>query len=197
MMTEPWYEVVGYDQPLTQGDFLLNCPVLTWKAQPPTRDALPSSPLPDRAALFRHDVVVMSQACDLEHHKVRNVVLCPHLPLSIFRQDWERWMTERKQTISEKAWRRFCEDIAAGYVWNLTLLDHFEHAELSTEVRVVNFYELYTVPRDFLEAVAREQQQARLRLRAPYREHLSQAFARFFMRMGLPQPITPIWDDRP
>jgi len=25
----------------------------------------------------------------------------------------------------------------------------------------------------------------------PYREHLSQAFARYFMRVGLPQDITP------
>jgi hypothetical protein len=27
----------------------------------------------------------------------------------------------------------------------------------------------------------------------PYREHLSQAFARFFMRVGLPQPVDPSW----
>jgi hypothetical protein len=29
----------------------------------------------------------------------------------------------------------------------------------------------------------------RLRLLPPYREHLSQAFARYFMRVGLPQDI--------
>jgi len=31
----------------------------------------------------------------------------------------------------------------------------------------------------------------RLRLLPPYREHLSQAFARYFMRVGLPQDIRP------
>jgi hypothetical protein len=31
----------------------------------------------------------------------------------------------------------------------------------------------------------------RLRLLPPYREHLSQAFARFFMRVGLPVDIPP------
>ena len=196
MMTEPWYEVVRHDQPLTQGDLLLDCPVLAWKVSP-AAGGTPPPPLSDRATLFRQDVVVMTQACDLEHHKVRNVVLCPHVPLSIFRRDWEHWMSERNQAISEKAWRRFCEDIAAGYVWNLTLLDQFTHAALSTETRVVNFYEVYTVPRDFLEAVACQQQQPRLRLRAPYREHLSQAFARFFMRVGLPQSVTPVWGQRP
>jgi len=33
----------------------------------------------------------------------------------------------------------------------------------------------------------------RLRLRPPYREHLSQAFARFFMRVGLPTDIKRTW----
>jgi hypothetical protein len=195
MMTDPWYEVVGHDQPLTQGDLLWNCPVLAWKAQPPAGDSSPPPSLQDRATLFRQDLVVMTQACDLEHHKVRNVVLCPHVPLSSFRQDWERWMSERKQVISAKAWRRFCEDIAAGYVWNLTFLDRLEYAALPHDLRVVNFHELYTVPRDFLESILREQPQPRPRLRPPYREHLAQAFARFFMRIGLPQPITPAWEN--
>jgi hypothetical protein len=31
----------------------------------------------------------------------------------------------------------------------------------------------------------------RLRLLPPYREHLSQSFARFFMRVGLPIDIPP------
>jgi hypothetical protein len=39
----------------------------------------------------------------------------------------------------------------------------------------------------------RERQRPRLRLRSPYREHLSQASARFFMRVGLPRPVTVSW----
>jgi hypothetical protein len=195
MTTEAWYAVVAHDEPLTQGDLVLDCPVLAWKASS-TGDSASPPPLQQRAALYRQDLIVMTQGCDLEHDKVRNVVLCPHLPLEEFQRDWERWMVERKQAVSEKAWRRFCEDIAAGYVWNLTFLDRFEHAELPTDIRVVNFHELFTVPRDFLESVLRERQRPRLRLRAPYREHLSQAFARFFMRVGLPQPVTPTWDSR-
>jgi hypothetical protein len=145
-MTETWYEVVAPDQPLTQGDLLSGCPVLGWKMEPTASTRPPCPPLHDRAALFRQDVVVLTQACDLEHHKVHNVVLCPHFPLPTFRLNWEKWMTERRQAISEKAWRRFCEDIAAGYVWNLTLLEHFDHPELATNIRVVNFHELHTVP---------------------------------------------------
>ena len=34
-------------------------------------------------------------------------------------------------------------------------------------------------------------QQPRIRLLPPYREHLAQAFARFFMRVGLPVDVPP------
>jgi hypothetical protein len=74
-----------------------------------------------------------------------------------------------------------------------SFLDRFEHTDLGTEVRIVNFHTIFTIPRDFLESLLRERGRNRLRLRSPYREHLSQAFARFFMRVGLPQPVTAVW----
>jgi hypothetical protein len=190
-MTEPWYQVIDAENPLSQGDIILDCPVLVWKHQ---EAGTTPAPLEDRATLLREDVVVMTQACDLEQQKVHEVVLCRHIPLTAYRKhDWERWMAERGQGPSEKAWRRFCEDIAAGYVWNLSFLDSYEHAELGTEVRIVNFHKVFTVPRDFLESLLHERHRSHLRLRSPYREHLSQAFARFFMRVGLPQPVTAAW----
>ena len=42
------------------------------------------------------------------------------------------------------------------------------------------------LPKIFVEKVAAAQN-PRLRLKAPYREHLSQAFARFYMRVALPR----------
>ena len=33
--------------------------------------------------------MVMTQACDLEHAKVTNVVLCPHYGLNEFKDAWE------------------------------------------------------------------------------------------------------------
>jgi hypothetical protein len=193
-MIEPWYQVVAPDKPLSQGDIILGCPVLAWLPSHPHASPTPSPPLEERATVLSEDVIVMTQACDLEQRKVHDVVLCRHFPLTAYRKnDWERWMTDRGQTPSEKSWRRFCEDIAAGYVWNLSFLDRFEHAELGTEVRIVNFHKVFTVPRDFMESLSRERRCQRLRLCSPYREHLSQAFARFFMRVGLPQPVTVVW----
>ena len=95
----------------------------------------------------------------------------------------------RNQTPTEKAWRRFCGDVMAGYVWNQCLLSGVELGEVKTEVRAVFFHEVFTLPRWFLEGLLAARALPRLRLRPPYREHLSQAFARFFMRVGLPQPV--------
>jgi hypothetical protein len=50
--------------------------------------------------------------------------------------------------------------------------------------------------RSSLEAQLRHVGRPRLRLRPPYVEYLSQAFARHFMRVGLPQPVTPAWEAR-
>jgi len=102
-------------------------------------------------------------------------------------------MTARKQNPSEKAWKRACDDIANGYVWNQTFLNRSGQGELASEIRVVDFHDVFTVPRSFLEMLLKGRQSPRLRLLPPYREHLSQAFARFFMRVGLPQPVEPAW----
>ena len=61
---------------------------------------------------------------------------------------------------------------------------------LTRDLRVVDFRRLYSLPLTFVRQVAARGGD-RLRLLPPYREHLSQAFARYFMRVGLPQDIPP------
>jgi hypothetical protein len=67
-MINPWYEVVGPDVRLTQGDLIPECPLLTWQLG----DAAEGEPKSSGERLFRaakgikSDVVVMTQACDLE-----------------------------------------------------------------------------------------------------------------------------------
>ncbi len=194
-MSEPWYEVVEANVSLTQGDLIFDCPLLAWqeKDRLPLLDVASINSLKHRIEVYREDVIVMTQACDLEHGKIENVVLCPHLPLSAFRQIWQTWMMGRQQSPSEKAWKRTCEDIANGYVWNQAFLNRAELPNMQTEIRVVDFHDVFTIPRNFLEDLLKERQSNRLRLRPPYREHLSQAFARFFMRVGLPQSIEAAW----
>ncbi len=196
-MNSPWYEVVPAETPLTQGDLVFDCPLLTWSAVPTLRASGPqeTEALKQAANAFRADVVVMTQACDLEYGKVRNVVLCPHVTLTTFHDLWERAMRQLGQNPTAKAWKNTCDDIAEGHVWNHALLNGAERVDeaLSTEIRVVDFHDIFTVPREFLASLLNQRAAPRLRLLPPYREHLSQAFARFFMRVGLPEPLTKTW----
>ena len=193
-MTKAWFERVASTRELTQGDLIFNCPVLTWAPGPVSlRGRREAEVLTTMVEAIGSDVVVMTQACDLEHNKVDNVVLCPHLPLTEYRQVWEAWMRSNGQTPTQKAWRSLCEDICDGYQWNLTIMNAGESGSLSTEHRIVDFHDVFTIPRNFLESLVRKRRQPSLRLRPPYREHLSQAFARYFMRVGLPVEITKTW----
>ena len=56
------------------------------------------------------------------------------------------------------------------------------------EALVVDFREIYSLPSDYLTDHA-AQLGLRWRLLSPFLEHFSQAFARFFMRVGLPSTI--------
>jgi hypothetical protein len=191
---EPWYEVVAPDARLTQGDLLFDCPLVAWSPTPALHLAGRGEmeTLKQAATAFRADVVVVTQACDLEHDKVRNAVLCPHVALSDFRASWEEALRQLGQNPTARAWRNTCDDIANGYVWNHALLNGFT-GQPSLELRVVDFHDVFTVPRVFLEGLLKQRANPRLRLLPPYREHLSQAFARFFMRVGLPQPVDKTW----
>ena len=55
-------------------------------------------------------------------------------------------------------------------------------------VRVVDFRRIYSLPLGFIRE--RLHTADHVRLLPPYREHLSQAFARVFMRVGLPANVS-------
>ena len=193
-MSEGWYEEVQADSQLTQGDIIQDCPLVSWKAEDLQLDGREETEaLKGMTEAIRVDTIVMTQACDLEHGKVQNIVLCPHLSLSEYSNDWREMMESKGQNPSPKAWRGHCEDIRDGFVWNLTILNAGNTDTLTTEQRIVDFHDIFTVPRDFLESLLKQRGQPRLRLLPPYREHLSQAFARFFMRVGLPVQVAQAW----
>lgn len=193
-MTEAWYEIAVPDRSLTQGDIIFDCPLLAWQ-----EDALRLEG-PEEVEVLRSaakgiqaDVVVMTQACDLEHEKVDNVILCPHLSLADYRVVWKDNMQRSGQNPTEKAWNRHCNDICDGFMWHITMLNACDIDGSRIGIRVVFFNEVFTVPRSFLESLLGQRGTSRFRLLPPYREHLSQAFARFFMRVGLPIPIEKKW----
>jgi hypothetical protein len=171
-------------------DIIVNCPVASWSESPLTvaLDVPPEEILKTSVEFIQIDTVVMTQACDLEQGKVRYVILCPHYAIEDYRIQWEYALRERMQNPTEKSWQTFVEDVRQGKIWNLSMLNVYEGSLLEMGIRVVDFHEVFSLPRSFLESWLRHQGK-RLRLQPPYREHLSQAFARFFMRVGLPIDI--------
>jgi hypothetical protein len=194
-MNEQWYRVAEPDERLTQGDIIFRCPLLNWNPEA-VQVTSPSSNAEEVQQLvrpFESDVIVLSQACDLEQDHIENVVLCPHMPLSEHREHWEELERARGQVPSTKGWRSHCNDIRDGYVWNLCIIRLDDQIPGLEENRVVEFREIFTAPRLMLESLLRERKEKRPQLIQPYREHLSQAFARFFMRVGLPAAVPKTW----
>jgi len=193
-MTDVWYEEVEATERLTQGELIRNCPLISWKAESLQLNGSGETELlRGMIDAIQADAVVMTQACDLTYEKVLNIVLCLHLSLAEYREFWEAELKRKNQNPTQRAWQTHCNDICEGFVWNLAILNIGKTNNLSTEHRVVDFRDIFTVPRNFLESLLQQRGQPRLRLLPPYREHLSQAFARFFMRVGLPTPVTKSW----
>jgi hypothetical protein len=67
------------------------------------------------------------------------------------------------------------------------LLNEFVLGDSPMDFYFVDFHSIYSIPKDFIEENLRGKK--RKRLLPPYREHLSQSFARYFMRVGLPTAI--------
>ena len=168
----PWYQVVqGTD--LAQGDLLDGCPVF----MPPADLTEPSD---DAAFAWQErDVIVMTQSCDLVpgREKVTEVLLCAA---------WSR----SELTLGHLASPRGLEDARRGNLPVYPLLSECDLPGMARELHIVDFRRVYSLPVPFLRQSAARAGN-RLRLLPPYREHLSQAFARYFMRVGLPQDIPP------
>ncbi len=84
--------------------------------------------------------------------------------------------------------RRGREDLRRGNVPGYHLLNRCELPNLKSDYLVVEFRSLFGIPATTVRELAASQTPRR-RLLPPYREHLAQAFARFFMRVGLPVDI--------
>ena len=61
---------------------------------------------------------------------------------------------------------------------------------LEQDFALIDFHALFTLSVQLAQEFA-NQAGSRVRLLPPYREHLSQSFARLFMRVGLPTDIPP------
>lgn len=166
----PWYQIGKMDD-LEQGDLLPNCPViylpndLTSILNAQENDEIEI--IPDLKTI---DLILMTQSCDLEKDEIEQVLLCAYLPFST------------------REYQKNKDNIRKERMPALHLIEKCDAEDFSFEKQVIDFRAIYTLPKDFVAAFV-ETLDVRARLLSPYKEHLSQAFARYFMRVGLPRPL--------
>jgi len=172
-LSDGWARTVAAEH--EQGDLLFGIPVPTVTHLTLAGDRPEVTDRVDRI-----DAIVVTQTCDLENVKVRAVLLA--------------------RVVS---WRDFAAaQFAAGntavkssaYVNNLIRSDipplallHERTARPALPWSICHFRELYTVDRDHLDDFTTQPgSRERLRLLSPHKDPRAQAFARFFIRVGLP-----------
>jgi len=170
----PWFTVTRGDL-LEQGDLLRDCPRFVL----PSTLAQTNNGVGERGVV---DAVVLTQSCDLAVRpdgqcEATDVLLCPFY----FKKD----LTEHAVFRKDEAW----EEVRKGRRPFFHVLNECHLAGHEQDFALIDFHALFTLNVPLAHQFA-NQAGDRLRL-PPYREHLSQAFARLFMRVGLPADIPP------
>ncbi len=181
MSDASWWSVITGTE-LEQGDLFFDVPTLR---------GLSSTDAPDviTASIARVDAIIVTQSCDLEHAKSSRVLLARVVSWADF---VEAQLDGGNSAVESSA---YIQNLIRGNIPPLTLL----HKRLKQPVfpwSVANFRDLHVVERAQLDAqTAQAGSMTRLRLRSPYKEHFAQAFARYFMRVGLPLDATDFQDE--
>lgn len=165
-MTTNWWKSVNCSD-LAQGDLLHNCLIPKFSGSGDGRVVTEK--------LIRSPVIILTQTCDLLNQKAELVALCPVYTLKA----WE---------LTDPSFASQWESVRLGRIEGLHLLASPDHPDDNQQSLVVSFRQLFSLPIDQMTEQATSQG-SRWRLESPFLEHLSQSFARFFMRVGLPSTI--------
>ncbi len=161
-----WYDITE-DESLEQGDLLPG-------VRAPRVIVDPAAASGYRILVGTGNYVVLSQTCDLENEKVKEVLLANVLTY----QELAHEVVAARSTDFRNAQIKG-SDIAY-------FLLHCFDGSPSLEWSVVNFHQLRLVDIQFCREHARSLG-SRLRLISPYKENLAQSFGRYMMRVALPQ----------
>ena len=167
-----WWEEVQLSPDLRQGDRLVDCFV----------PIVPSSWNPLIGASSTVDVevrslLVVTQSCDLENKKAPFVAACPIYSLNEYVEQTPHYKLK-------KNW----DPVRRGNSHFLHKVGGIQANSGNESCMVVDFRQTFSLPFEYLSRHAQEMG-GRHRLRSPYLEHMAQAYARFFMRVGLPSSI--------
>lgn len=123
------------------------------------------------------DLIIISQSCDLvkDQKVIEQVSLCAIWRQSEFKSGHLLSKLDNLERVRK-------EQIPRYHLIASSNISGFER-----EIRIIDLQLVYSLPITFLRAKAAKEKH--LRLLPPYREHLSQSFARVYMRVGLPTGI--------
>lgn len=173
-MQYPWYELIEDCNEITQGDIIKKCPVPIIKA-----DSEIKAGNTIEADIKIIDGIVLTQACDIANKKVDNIIMCSITSKEIFEKE------QIKAGKNQKEINRSLDSIIKGQQNAYHIINNYKTEEFQQDYYIINFKDIFSIPVELAKEIAL-QSGKRLRLCPPYREHLSQAFARYFMRVGLP-----------
>lgn len=173
-MEYPWFELQKNSRDITQGDIIRGCPVPKLK-----ETEISQSTQSVEAEIVKVDGIVLTQACDIANNKVKDIILCAITS----KGDFESIQMSENKT--SKQIKKNIEGIIKGQQSAYHIINNYESEDLCQDYYIISFKEIFSIPIEVARDVA-EKNGKRLRLCPPYREHLSQAFARYFMRVGLP-----------
>lgn len=181
----PWYSLIQPSEAIEQGDFFLDLQVMSVvpTQSNPLQGLQENAILEQRSTSKIADCVVLTHSCDFQEDTPSDyqVVVCPFFEV-------EKDDAQNFKYIGKDKW----ESYVAGRKNEFYLLNEFQtpeavENELNFFYRVVELKTTYVIPYGVLLSIANTRR--RVRLLPPYREHLSQAFAKRFMRVGLPVNI--------
>lgn len=169
-MSYPWYEVVSGEETLQQGDLFFDCPLV---ALPDTDVLLQATqlltpPTGLNTTIVFADIILLTQSCDIPKADMDRLLVCPH-------QDAMEIASKKEQR----------DNIRKGRVLAYHLIEACELDGYRFDQRVIDFRLATPLPKLLWEQFSLFRK-SHVRLLPPYREKMAQAFANYFMRIGLP-----------
>ena len=181
-----WYAVVSSTMPLEQGDLLDNFPIVIPPASiAEVLDEPIGYEIEASSTVERFNVIVMTQSCDLiKLGQEDEVILCP-------RHGYLELVAERPKFGGRDGWKKLID----GRFIGAHIINKCDVEVMNFDYQVIDLQRIFSVPLAIVNQVAANQGD-RVRLLPPYREHLAQAFARQFMRVGLPVDLPQEYPSR-
>lgn len=174
-----WYEKIEYSEGMAieQGDILFDCPYYDVLSDGINEEI--------QTKVVEYNVVIVTQSCDIVNNKVDKIFVAPWTYISEVISKRSEFL---KRPMSTKEKNSLFKHLATGVMSSHHILDKDIEKGLS-DYPMIDFSNAFTISQKTLKSTIAKRGYV-IRLISPYKEHLSQAFARFFMRVGLPSSLT-------